>query len=168
MHVDLQFRALPRLICLFPRIQFLLSSHSPLFLLGMEREFGADGATIIDMPSGTPIRSEAYAEFGRALEVLKETQAFAAAIENAAGTPGKLLVLLEGETDPIYMRTAAEVLRRRELLDKMEFAWVGQGEKVGLACCRFRRHRVRCFDGTGGGSWRDGSLRGSSSLRRCA
>ena len=37
-----------------------------------------------------------------------------------------------------------------------------------LACTRFRRHRVRCFDGAGGGSWRDGSLRGSSSLRRCA
>ena len=34
-----------------------------------------------------------------------------------------------------------------------------------VACTRFRRHRVRCFDGTGGGSWRDGSLRGSSSLR---
>ena len=39
--------------------------------------------------------------------------------------------------------------------------------KLGeLACTRFRRHRVRCFTGTGGGSWRGGSLRGSSSLRR--
>src|SRR5258707_1702541 len=28
-----------------------------------------------------------------------------------------------------------------------------------MACTRFRRHRVRCFDGAGGGSWRDGSLR---------
>src|SRR5262245_13850561 len=37
-----------------------------------------------------------------------------------------------------------------------------------LACTRFRRHRVRCFDGAGGGSWRDGSLRESSSLRLCA
>ena len=37
-----------------------------------------------------------------------------------------------------------------------------------LACTRFRRHRVRCFDGTGGGSWRGGSSRGSSSLKRCA
>ena len=33
---------------------------------------------------------------------------------------------------------------------------------------RFRRHRVRCFDGTGGASWRGGSLRESSSLRLCA
>src|SRR5262245_447310 len=37
-----------------------------------------------------------------------------------------------------------------------------------LACTRFRRHRVRCFDGAGGGPWRDGSLRESSSLRLCA
>ena len=37
-----------------------------------------------------------------------------------------------------------------------------------MACTRFRRHRVRCFNGTGGWSWRDGSLRKSSSLRRCA
>jgi hypothetical protein len=36
---------------------------------------------------------------------------------------------------------------------------------IFVACTRFRRHRVRCFDGTGGGSWRDGSLRASSSLR---
>ncbi len=37
-----------------------------------------------------------------------------------------------------------------------------------LACTRFRRHRVRCLDGAGGGSWRDGSLPASSSLRLCA
>jgi hypothetical protein len=38
-------------------------------------------------------------------------------------------------------------------------------EVINLACCRFRRHRVRCHDGTGGVSWRDGSLPASSSLR---
>ncbi len=36
-----------------------------------------------------------------------------------------------------------------------------------MACTRFRRHRVRCFNGTGGGSWRDGGLHESSSLRLC-
>ncbi|SRR6266478_8984941 len=41
-------------------------------------------------------------------------------------------------------------------------------DKVIMACTRFRRHRVRCFDGAGGGSWRDGSLPASSSLRLCA
>ena len=37
-----------------------------------------------------------------------------------------------------------------------------------VACTRFRRHRVRCFNGTGGWSWSDGSLRESSNLRRSA
>ena len=42
------------------------------------------------------------------------------------------------------------------------------GRKLGvMACTRFRRHRVRCFYGTGGESWRDGGLRESSSLRLC-
>src|SRR5437660_11129414 len=34
-------------------------------------------------------------------------------------------------------------------------------EVTMMACTRFRRHRVRCFDGAGGGSWR-----GSSCERR--
>jgi hypothetical protein len=37
-------------------------------------------------------------------------------------------------------------------------------EYFNLACTRFRRHRVRCFYGTGGGSWSGASLHGSSSL----
>ena len=36
-----------------------------------------------------------------------------------------------------------------------------------VACTRFRRHQVRCFNGTGGASWSVGSLRASSSLRLC-
>ena len=34
MHVDLQHRALPELIKMFPKVQFIVSSHSPLFVLG--------------------------------------------------------------------------------------------------------------------------------------
>jgi predicted ATP-dependent endonuclease of OLD family len=40
-----------------------------------------------------------------------------------------------------------------------------QRQRVGLACTRFRRHQVWCDNGTGGGSWSVGNLRGSSSLR---
>jgi hypothetical protein len=38
-------------------------------------------------------------------------------------------------------------------------------DNIHMACTRFRRHRVRCFNGAGGGPWRDGSLPGSLSLR---
>jgi AAA domain, putative AbiEii toxin, Type IV TA system len=131
MHVDLQHRALPELVRLFPKVQFIVSSHSPLFVLGMENTFGTDGLAIIDMPSGTAIHAEAYAEFGHALQVLQDTKAFAAAIEAAAGAPGKALVLLEGETDPIYLQTAAEFFGRHALLDKVELESVGAKDPKG-------------------------------------
>lgn len=125
MHIDLQNRALPELIKMFPKIQFVVSSHSPIFALGMEAAFGENAISIIDMPSGIPIEAESYAEFGKALEALQHTQAFGRAILDFVGKPGKLSVLLEGETDPIYIATAVELLNRTELKDNVEFSWVG-------------------------------------------
>lgn len=125
MHMDLQSRALPMLIQMFPKVQFMLSSHSPFFVLGMEKVFGPDGLAIVDMPSGTPIHAEIYKEFEHALDALKNTRAFNAAITESAGVPGKILVLLEGETDPKYMSTAAELLGRNGIQEKVEFQWVG-------------------------------------------
>lgn len=40
IHSDLQYEVLPRLLELFPRIQFILTSHAPIFVLGMECVFG--------------------------------------------------------------------------------------------------------------------------------
>ena len=61
-------------------------------------------------------------------------------------------------------------LVRREVKNgkyKVDLRTVSKGSMQTLACTRFRRHRVRCFDGTGGESWRDESLRANSSLRLC-
>ena len=81
---------------------------------------------VLEMPSASPIEAEAYAEFGKALEVLQDTKAFSKKIAETVSEPGKLLVLLEGETDPIYLQTAVELLGQPELLESVEFAWVGQ------------------------------------------
>ena len=131
MHVDLQHRALPSLIHMFPKVQFILSSHSPLFVLGMEKAFGAAGVSVVELPSAKPIPAEAYAEFGRALEALRDTKAFADAIVAIAGHPGKVVVLLEGETDSAYFNTAAKLLNREPLLDMVEFRWVGDKDPKG-------------------------------------
>ena len=37
--------------------------------------------------------------------------------------------------------------------------------RLGLACTRFRRDRVRCFYGTGGESWRDESYSGHGDFK---
>jgi len=132
MHIDLQYRALPELIKMFPKVQFILSSHSPLFVLGVEKILGSENISVIDMPEGRPIQAEAYSEFGRALQVLQDTKAFNnAVLEAATQEESKLLVLLEGETDPIYLAAAVEALGQQVFNEKVEFQWIGSKDQNG-------------------------------------
>ncbi|MFN9941826.1 MAG: AAA family ATPase, partial [bacterium] len=63
LHADLQCSLLPSIIKLFPKVQFILTTHSPLFLLGMKDEFGADGFQILALPRGDQIDVEEFEEF---------------------------------------------------------------------------------------------------------
>ena len=125
MHIDMQDRGLPALIGLFPKLQFIISSHSPLFVLSMEKTFSPTGVKIVEMPSGSSIRAEAFAEFGHAFKILQDTRTFAAEIERVASSPGKLLILTEGETDPLYLEAAVDLLNYQKLASQVEFAWIG-------------------------------------------
>lgn len=132
MHVDLQYRALPELIKMFPKMQFILSSHSPLFVLGAEKVLDSENVSVVDMPEGRPIQAEAYSEFGRALQALQDTKSFNnAVLEAAAKAESKLLVLLEGETDPEYLACAVGILGRQDINDKVEFQWIGSKDQRG-------------------------------------
>lgn len=124
LHVSLQTDALPRLIKMFPKVQFIFTSHSPLFPLGMRREFGNDGYYLIEMPSGTRIDAERYNEFMAAFERLKETRAFEEAISHRVDERPR--VFCEGQTDPEYLRTAAELLKFERLCDGVVFDWIGE------------------------------------------
>lgn len=130
MHMELQYAAIPKLIRMFPKIQFVLSSHAPIFVLGMAKEFQS-AVAIVELPSGIAIAAETFSEFERALDVIRETRAFNASVLELAKEPGKLLVLLEGETDPLYLRAAIVALRREDLLEKIEFDWIGSKTKSG-------------------------------------
>jgi hypothetical protein len=95
---------------LFPKVQFILTAHSPLFVMGMEKVFGEDGFRVIDMPSGNPIDTEAFDEFGHALSAFTQTQAFdqwvLAHIQRAA----KPVVVVEGKFDVTHLQAAWEKL----------------------------------------------------------
>lgn len=60
IHIDLQYRALPQLMKIFPNVQFLVTNHSPLFTLGMDKEFGSDRISIFNLPDGMHIQAEAF------------------------------------------------------------------------------------------------------------
>jgi hypothetical protein len=130
LHTDLQYQVLPKLVKLFPKVQFIITSHAPLFLLGMEREFGADGIQILEMPTGHKISTERFEEFLKSFEFYRQTQIFEDAVEKQVLATSKPLVLTEGQTDVAYIKKALELLGHIDILEQLEIDEVGKpGEK---------------------------------------
>lgn len=125
LHSKLLYEVLPKLIKLFPKIQFIISAHSPIFLLGMEKEFGEENYNIIEMPNGNSINVERFSEFMKSYEYYTKTKIFEESINDRLKINNKPLVLTEGETDPIYIKTALEVLGKEDLINKIDIEWVG-------------------------------------------
>ena len=131
LHADLQHDALPELMRCFPRVQFIVTSHSPLFPLGMRKMFGEDGFTLIELPSGLTIDPERFSEFEASLLYFHATQAFEASVKNRIIQSHRPLVLCEGETDPKYLATAAELLGLGDIVQQIELSWVGEKTSKG-------------------------------------
>ena len=131
LHPTLQHDVLPELIGLFPKVQFIVSSHSPLFLLGMEKRFGADRVTILEMPEAERINSERYSEFGKAFEYYQSTERFGEEIKQRFASGTRPLVLTEGSLDPRYIQAALAGLGERELLNSFDIDFVGMENEKG-------------------------------------
>ena len=54
----------PSLMRMFPKVQFIVTTHSPLFVLGMDNVFGEDGFALYRLPQGQQISPEEFSEFG--------------------------------------------------------------------------------------------------------
>ncbi|MHC5672772.1 AAA family ATPase [Nostoc sp.] len=131
LHTDLQYEVLPKLVKLFPKVQFIITSHAPLFLLGMEREFGSNGIQILEMPTGKKISTERFEEFLKSFEYYRQTQLFENSVEEQVLRASKPLVLTEGWTDVAYLKTALELLGHKDLLEQLEIDEVGKSGKEG-------------------------------------
>ena len=129
LHSDLQHDTLPKLIKRFPKIQFILTSHAPLFVLGMEREFGSEGYLLLDMPEGNSISAERFSEFQRSFEYYQQTKTFEDEqrkfLREEFEKHTKPLVLTEGDTDVDYLRAALELHGRDDILGAIDIEWIG-------------------------------------------
>lgn len=131
LDTELQYSILPNILKLFPKIQFILTTHSPLFLLGMERQYGKDGFEIIEMPIGQKISIERFSEFQRSFDRYKDTKKYEEELRTRIFEGKKPLVLTEGETDPDYVKAGLEALGRANLLERLDIEWVGKRNEQG-------------------------------------
>lgn len=139
LHTHLQHDVLPKLICMFPKVQFIIATHSPLLLLGMKAEVGSEAFDIIELPEGRTVLTEEYSEFGSALQVLKNTSAFVALLEQeSAEVSSKALVVTEGTTDWRHLQAAYSSLEKSghtdELPTKTQFELYRFGPKKDKYC----------------------------------
>ena len=89
------------------RDQFIITSHAPLFLLGMREQFGDDGFDVIEMPLGDKIHVEQFSEFENAYQYFAKTERhqkeIKAAIDEKDDRP---LIITEGATDWKHLKAA--------------------------------------------------------------
>ena len=117
LHAVHQHEVLPELIQMFPNVQFVVTTHSPLFVLGMQRVLGEDGFSIYQLPEGKQISPEEFSEFGEAYRSFANSHRFAKDIEEALERGKKPVLMPEGETDIRYLEKAAQLLGEQETLD---------------------------------------------------
>ena len=121
LHTNLQREVLPQLLKLFPKVQFIISTHAPLFLLGMDAVYGTDGYEIYQMPTATRISSERFSEFQKAYSYLADTEKHHATIMEAISKQtGRALIITEGATDWKHMKYAFEKLKNDGLYKDYE------------------------------------------------
>jgi len=116
LHPSMQAEILPKLIKLFPKVQFIITTHSPLFLLGMDKVLGKDSYDIIDLPSASKISTETFSEFVSALKYYENTSFFEKELQsvlsslNSNKNTSEPLIITEGQTDWMHLESAYRAL----------------------------------------------------------
>ena len=120
LHAVHQHEVLPELVKMFPNVQFVVATHSPLFVLGMQRALGKDGFALYRLPQGQRISPEEFSEFGDAYQAFTETVKFSNDMRVAIEVAQKPIIFVEGATDQRYIRRAAQLLGQDEFLEAVE------------------------------------------------
>ncbi|ETJ16787.1 MAG: ATP-binding protein [Coprobacillus cateniformis] len=132
LHTVLQKEVLPKLFKLFPKVQFIISTHSPLFILGMNDIYGEDNLSIVQMPHGTIIEPESFSEFQNAYQYMLDTKTHQGEIEKILSNESdNVLVLTEGATDWRHIKAAWNHLKDEDDYKDLKFELIEYDSKDG-------------------------------------
>ncbi|WP_437557732.1 AAA family ATPase [Acidithiobacillus sulfuriphilus] len=120
LHTSHQKEVLPELIASFPNVQFIITTHSPLFLMGMEEKFGSEKFVIFNMPNGEQVAPADFSEFNAAYVAFKETTRHREEIRMELEQHSKPIVFVEGDYDIRYLSKAADLLSKTDVLTRVQ------------------------------------------------
>jgi len=116
LHSNLQHTVVPELIKLFPKVQFIITTHSPLFLLGMRKEFQEDNIEVINLPGAEKVDIEGFSEFEKGYSYFKESEKYKSDLQTEINKSKLDFLFVEGDYDIKYINKASELLGQDDLL----------------------------------------------------
>lgn len=148
LHMDFAYRAFPKLIKLFPKVQFIFTTHSPFLLAGLKKEF-ENNIDIIDMPSGVPINNiesfselqEAFSLFdNQALEMAQRIESLEKETKRLQTLTDKIFIATEGKTDMLHIKNAFDILYPdSDIKDKIEYFDFSKKDTLGDELKKFAK-----------------------------
>ena len=140
LHIDFAYRALPALMKLFPKVQFVLSTHSPFLLAGLKKEYG-NNIDILSLPDGNLIQdltsfseiTTAYNVFSAETDdILQQLHALKKENERIKTLNNKIIIYTEGKTDVKYLKLAFEKLEGyEEIKSRVEYYDIEHAKNSG-------------------------------------
>jgi predicted ATP-binding protein involved in virulence len=127
LHIKFAKEIVPKLIRLFPNVQFVITTHSPFLTLGMQEEFKNEWQ-LIDTPSGMTIENDDFGEMKIAYnsfidnhqELREKYKIVTTEIEKIT----KTLIITEGKTDWRHFDNALKTFQSNSLFNDLDIQFL--------------------------------------------
>ena len=108
LHIEFQKNILPQLIRLFPGIQFIVTTHSPFFIMGMTE--ACNDFRLMELPCGNIIQHDEFSEIQEATKIFfpayEQTHTQLEKLKEQIARQTRPVVLTEGRSDAIILHNA--------------------------------------------------------------
>jgi hypothetical protein len=137
LHINIQKNILPKLIKLFPKIQFIITTHSPFFLYGMNQYFNDEKCIILNMPNGNKIEFDDFTEFDNAFDIFDNlTKTYKSELlylkSYQSNNDDKALIVTEGKTDWKNLKNALLKFQNNGLYKELDIEFLEYEDEIEM------------------------------------
>ena len=135
LHIEFQKTILPELIKRFSNVQFILTTHSPFFLYGMEETY-MENWELINLPFGNKIGLHDFSEMKSAYDIFvsgfNNLQNTFNTVNRRLENLSKPLIITEGKTDWKHFKNAIERLNENEKFLNLDFDFLEYEDDIEM------------------------------------
>ena len=135
LHIEFQKTILPELIKRFKKVQFVLTTHSPFFLYGMDETYN-ENWKLINLPFGNEIGLHDYSEMKSAYDIFvsgfNQLQNTFTTVNRKLQNLTKPLVITEGKTDWKHFKSALIKLNEEGKFLDLDFEFLEYQDNIEM------------------------------------